>query len=55
MYFGWLVAKSAWIDTSTSLSYSRALFYLPIPVSGVFNALFLVPSFIGAVRSLKAR
>jgi TRAP-type C4-dicarboxylate transport system permease small subunit len=54
MYFGWIVAKAAWIDVSTALSYTRALFYLPIPVAGGFNLLFLVPSLVSSVRLLRA-
>ena len=53
VYFGWLVSKAAWTDVSTALRYPRALFYIPIPISGVFSLCFLIPSLIGSIRELK--
>jgi TRAP-type C4-dicarboxylate transport system permease small subunit len=50
MYFGWLVSRAAWTDVSTALRYPRALFYLPIPISGAFNLFFVVPDLISDLR-----
>jgi TRAP-type C4-dicarboxylate transport system permease small subunit len=53
IYFGWLVSRAAWTDVSTALRYPRALFYIPIPISGAFSLCFLIPSVIVSIRDLK--
>ena len=53
IYFGWIVSRAAWTDVSTALRYPRALFYIPIPVSGVFSLFFLIPSVVVSIRELK--
>jgi TRAP-type C4-dicarboxylate transport system permease small subunit len=53
IYFGWLVSRAAWTDVSTALRYPRALFYIPIPISGAFSLCFLIPSVIISIREFK--
>jgi TRAP-type C4-dicarboxylate transport system permease small subunit len=48
--YGWEFYQKTGNDTSTSLGFSRNLFYLPIPISGVLMILFLVPATIASFR-----
>ncbi|MEF2558938.1 TRAP transporter small permease [Aurantimonas sp. C2-5-R2] len=40
VWYGWKFYQASGGDTSTSLGFPRNLFYLPIPVGGVFIAIF---------------
>jgi TRAP-type transport system small permease protein len=48
--YGWEFYMKTGNDNSTSLGFSRNLFYLPIPVSGVLMTLSLIPATIRAIR-----
>jgi TRAP-type transport system small permease protein len=41
MYFGYLVVQASSTDHNTSLKYSSAFFYLPIPICGALNLFFI--------------
>ena len=52
MYFGYLVSEAASTDYNTSLKYSSALFYLPIPISGFFNLFFISKNIAALAKSI---
>jgi TRAP-type C4-dicarboxylate transport system permease small subunit len=52
IYFGYIVSKSAINDLSTGLGYPRALFYLPVPVSGFFSLFFILPNILKDVKAI---
>lgn len=52
LFFGWIVSDAAMTDLSTSLRYPRAMFYIPIALSGALNLFFLTPILIDDVRKI---
>jgi TRAP-type C4-dicarboxylate transport system permease small subunit len=48
--YGWDFYLKTGNDTSTSLGFSRNLFYLPIPISGLLMVLLLIPATIRSLR-----
>lgn len=54
LYYGYQFAMRMAGDRLTTLGYSRNLFYLPAPVSGLLMLLWLAPQMLRNVRSLLA-
>jgi TRAP-type C4-dicarboxylate transport system permease small subunit len=48
--YGWQFYFNTGNDTSTSLGFSRNLFYLPIPISGMLMIALLIPATIRSLR-----
>lgn len=54
LYYGYQFAISMAGDRLTTLGYSRNLFYLPAPVSGLLMVLWLVPQMLHNLRAFVA-
>jgi TRAP-type transport system small permease protein len=48
--YGWQFYLMTGNDTSTSLGFSRNLFYLPIPISGMLMIVLLIPATMRSLR-----
>lgn len=54
LYFGYLVVQASSTDYNTSLKYSSAFFYLPIPVCGLLNLFFIAKNVASLLKRPEA-
>lgn len=51
VFYGKTVVNNAWIDHTTSIGYTRALFYLPLPIFGTIMCLYSLANCVISVAS----